>query len=538
MDDNYNYILIDGEKWVLKRDKEVYFYEFEEGSFIGAEDFEHSYEEFLDANNFYAEQFKNVNVDSYKLFIEENILSWSGEELSAKKNNLKVLEEKLKAIENTFCFKLTTKDLNNETLNKLTKLATKVLADGKQVKIVVNEPITKKDNSAPVEYIYISEQMNKIKSLNNYLKKKGMEKPVAFAYFFEPKYHSDYDDCWCFDTVLKANNFVDNLAIKIKEKNLSPFESILYIHSFITENFEMTDFIDEVDNLFNINVKVAEKGRVIPDILQNKNIVCAGFASLVKAVVDKLNFKDLKCEILGSNLFQKGDESYENIGGHCNNLIYIKDEKYNIDGYYMEDASWDAKEEDFENGKGFAYCLYPIADLEKIEEMYFVQHNEKSRLKNLMFNQDEISKNIIDEEISEKEELLKQLKNREKDSPIDFDLIDKILNETNINKQAMRNKKEVEYGVDILKEGKNSPAIPKKTYKEGLVSLYQKLYGKVSKANYEKILRSLTASEYISSSGFEKDADSEFNKNYKYVIQKHLKRESSFKKIIENDMSR
>ena len=46
--------------------------------------------------------------------------------------------------------------------------------------------------------------------------------------------------------------------------------------------------------------------------------------------------------------------------GHANNLVIIKDEKYNIDGLFYCDACWDSKKND---QKWCLHCCIPIQDV-------------------------------------------------------------------------------------------------------------------------------------------------------------------------------
>ena len=73
-------------------------------------------------------------------------------------------------------------------------------------------------------------------------------------------------------------------------------------------------------------------------------------------------------------------------GGHCHNLVTIKDEKYNIDGVYVEDATWDSKNNSFPYGKGFAHCLYPVCDVMHLNEDIYVQDVHSDRYRTIMRN--------------------------------------------------------------------------------------------------------------------------------------------------------
>ena len=58
------------------------------------------------------------------------------------------------------------------------------------------------------------------------------------------------------------------------------------------------------------------------------------------------------------------------------NLIYIDDDKYNVHGRYIEDATWDSLNNKYPKGKGFANFMFPVKDLEHIKNVKFEQYND------------------------------------------------------------------------------------------------------------------------------------------------------------------
>lgn len=279
-------------------------------------------------------------------------------------------------------FKISREDAENPQLVDLLEDRCKsFLAQGIQVKIVVNTPMYDKKNDSQIDYLFSGETMQRLIELNNNLHHAGMKQYVMVNEFAQVKDSEMIDNSWTLKDVVKANRDIDRVVNDIKSKNLSPFETMVYIHKYVTSNFAYKE-------------GTMEECRVIPGIFKTGNIVCSGYASVVKAIVDKLDMPELKCMIVGCEFYKKS-LSYELEGGHCHNLIYMKDDKYGIDGYYMEDACWDAKTPEYENGRGLAHCMYPVGDVEHIKGMYYVQHDKGDRLSSLMFDTQEMEKGVI-----------------------------------------------------------------------------------------------------------------------------------------------
>ena len=161
------------------------------------------------------------------------------------------------------------------------------------------------------------------------------------------------------DTLIRANLMIDRVANEIIKNNFSPFEAVAYAHRFCTSFFysrgDGSTGCKTADNLINSGA-----------------IVCVGYATLFKTILDKANVKGLK---VGLNaLFSKKTGS-----GHANNYVEIDDPKYNINGIYVNDCTNDAVDEKF-NGT-FANCLISLKDLDAMYNPYFygktgIQMNE------------------------------------------------------------------------------------------------------------------------------------------------------------------
>ena len=96
-------------------------------------------------------------------------------------------------------------------------------------------------------------------------------------------------------------------------------------------------------------------------LLSTEYAICSGFASLLKCLCDRVfSPEELKCFEQGSNVYSK--QTGELLGGHANNLIIIKDPKYNLDGVYYCDACWDCKKSEY-GDTNFAFFMLPISKI-------------------------------------------------------------------------------------------------------------------------------------------------------------------------------
>ena len=396
-------------------------------------------------------------------------------------------------------FKISKKDLaDREFMSKFKEYCAETLNRGLQIRVLINDPMIEKANDTQVNYLYSSQEMQDIIELNNHLTYLGMNDQIRFD---EYRYMSiissrDFETCWTVDDVIQANSKIDKIVEKIKEKKISPFETMVFIHKLVTQRFEYKEGTN------------AESCRVLPGIFKNQEIVCSGYASMVKAIIDRLNIPELSCDIVGCEIYDKS-LALNLEGAHCHNLVHIKDEKYGIDGTYMEDACWDSKSEDYELGRGFAHCLYPVDDLEHFRDFHYVQRDKESRLASLIFDPEQVG-----ELMSEAAQLIKAKKKR---------------TETKIS-QYIKRKNEVKYGADVVKKyGGTSQPIQIEDYEKALRVIFDsyKFYpqGEID----EYIDDALEMSQVSASREFDKKSKSSFVSE-KY--SKHLKGKTGLK---END---
>lgn len=160
------------------------------------------------------------------------------------------------------------------------------------------------------------------------------------------------------EEVENANKFVENVAVKIKEMELSPFETAVYVHDLCS-----SFFYNELDKNYN--------SRVLGDVISSGNIVCVGYASMYKAIIDRVEDERIK-----SKLNVCFVSNFSN-SGHANNLVYVNDEKYGVCGTYMEDSCWSALGFSPNEKNTLTYCLYPVHDVDFTNKRYLYLNSYK-----------------------------------------------------------------------------------------------------------------------------------------------------------------
>lgn len=119
-------------------------------------------------------------------------------------------------------------------------------------------------------------------------------------------------------------DIIDNISSRINSLNLSPMEKAMYAYDIVRDR--KYKFENKKDN--------ARTSRDLSQVLAGDKIVCVGYAEIYDKILKKLGIVS-KIQYL---------RPVSNIGpGHQRNIAYIKDDKYDIDGVYFFDTTWDSK---------------------------------------------------------------------------------------------------------------------------------------------------------------------------------------------------
>lgn len=134
---------------------------------------------------------------------------------------------------------------------------------------------------------------------------------------------------------------------------LSPFERFIYIYNEVKNFKKYKDKPDDID-----------APRDLYAILENDYMVCAGYANLLGDLLEKSGIVSVERTVKVDLSFDKNPSLTP--GWHARRYVYLKDSKYNIDGFYISDPTWD---NDLEND------YYNHMLLTGIEEDYTGRYN-------------------------------------------------------------------------------------------------------------------------------------------------------------------
>ena len=141
---------------------------------------------------------------------------------------------------------------------------------------------------------------------------------------------------------------INKMIEKVKSKNLSPFEQLIYIYDLVRDRKYKES---ETDNPYS--------SRDITPVLKGEEIVCIGYSEIFDAIVKKLGYISI-IQILHNS---------DNTSGHARNMVYIKDDKHNVDGIFVFDLTMGRKiDNSNKHFNNYYYCARPNAFFEFADE--------------------------------------------------------------------------------------------------------------------------------------------------------------------------
>lgn len=153
-----------------------------------------------------------------------------------------------------------------------------------------------------------------------------------------------FDDCY--ETYKK----IEEIANHINNLDLSPMEKIMYAYDIVRERIykEVKDGDDK------------NKSRTISSVILGDEIVCVGYTRILEYIFNIFGIENEEVKL---------ESELEDKNGHMINLVHIKDDKYDIDGYYYLDATADSKKS--ENDRRYFYTYTYFAKTKKeIDKLY------------------------------------------------------------------------------------------------------------------------------------------------------------------------
>jgi len=121
----------------------------------------------------------------------------------------------------------------------------------------------------------------------------------------------------------KTVKVIDDIVSKIKKYDLSPLEQVMYAYDLVRDRVYT---FEDKDQSYTTS-------RDLTSVLFGDKIVCVGYANIFEKVLNGLEIKNMMVELHRKNSNH----------GHMRNVIYLQDKKYNIDGVFYCDPTWDSK---------------------------------------------------------------------------------------------------------------------------------------------------------------------------------------------------
>ena len=136
----------------------------------------------------------------------------------------------------------------------------------------------------------------------------------------------------------KTIESIKNVASGVKALNLSPMETIMYVYDLVRNRVYTKEGKNDSKDI----------SRDLSKALLGDKIVCLGYSNIFSAI---LNYLGIKCNNV--RLMTNNKKS-----GHARNIIYVQDKKYDIDGVYYFDATWDSKKSEYDNSYLNSYKFF------------------------------------------------------------------------------------------------------------------------------------------------------------------------------------
>ncbi len=152
---------------------------------------------------------------------------------------------------------------------------------------------------------------------------------------------------------IHENEKFDKLVRDIRDSSLSPFEKYLAVYN-IVKKFKPYKENDEDLN----------QSRDIRYIIDNEYIVCAGYSNLLVELLERVG---IESSYYNTSVYGIENDKSKYLGGHARTIVNLKDEKYNIDGYYIADATWDNNDN---IGDTYDFALRTFDSMQKSSLMF------------------------------------------------------------------------------------------------------------------------------------------------------------------------
>ena len=149
-----------------------------------------------------------------------------------------------------------------------------------------------------------------------------------------------------------VGNDFNTLINRLKQLNLSPLEYSILIYDIVREK----PYKYEKEN------EGASQSRDLYKILSGDAIVCMGYCNIYARIMNELGVKNTVISLDG---IKEDDE------GHVRMLSYIKDPKYNVEGLFISDPTFDSRDENDNTNEylyNYRYFLKKFHFFDKVDK--------------------------------------------------------------------------------------------------------------------------------------------------------------------------
>ncbi len=259
---------------------------------------------------------------------------------------------------------LTNVQINLNTFTDLTNLSDTLKNFNKEVEIVFN--IDSANQNIFNEYAFANEELLK-----------------TFPHL------EVYKDVLNFDITTYIENEKRLYDIVRPAQNFSPFEKYLYIYNIVKSY-----------KVYQESPNDKSESRNLYEVLNSDYMVCYGYTNLLCDLLNKLNIPacQISATIYGNAQNKQAPETFEvgKVAFHSRAMVNLVDSKYNINGIFLTDPTWDNRKDD----DTYNYALLTPDEYNKSHnynyletnslELFFV-HNEQEFDERFAF----LSKKII-----------------------------------------------------------------------------------------------------------------------------------------------
>lgn len=151
-----------------------------------------------------------------------------------------------------------------------------------------------------------------------------------------------------FDEYKKTTDSINKKIAEIERFDFSPLEKIMYVYDMVRDKVYLE--VDDGEDKLN--------SRNLSSALLGDKIVCVGYSVIFQTLLNKLGIDCYKIRL----------DSLDHDGGHARVAIHVKDEKYDVDGIYFFDPTWDSKRNKDDNKFLSSYKYFALTKTKMDEE--------------------------------------------------------------------------------------------------------------------------------------------------------------------------